>query len=232
MKEALIQLRDVAYAYGPGRTVLDGVEMALYPGETLGLAGANGSGKTTLLRLITGLLRPGRGHLELFGQERTCRTDFDAIRGRVGMVFQDSDDQLFCPTVIDDVAFGPLNLGASADAARTAASRALESLGLSGYEDRTTYALSGGEKRLIALATVLAMTPDVLLLDEPLNGLDATSAARVTEVLEQLPQAILVVSHHPGFLESIANRVCRLEKGKVIGGTGTGPTILTMDSNG
>ena len=130
----------------------------------MGLTGPNGSGKSTLLKLIVGLVRATAGRVEVFGRFRTCERDFHEVRGRVGLLFQDSDDQLFCPTVAEDVAFGPLNLGQSRDAARRIVTETLDALGLADYQDRITYQLSGGEKRLVALAAVLAMQPEVLLL--------------------------------------------------------------------
>ena len=161
----------------------------------MGLTGPNGSGKSTLLKLIVGLVRATAGRVEVFGQFRTRERDFRDVRGRVGLLFQDSDDQLFCPTVAEDVAFGPLNLGQSRDVARRIVDETLEALGLADYQERITYQLSGGEKRLVALAAVLAMQPEVLLLDEPAAGLDGAAAERVTEVLGRLPQAMLIVSH-------------------------------------
>ena len=141
----------------------------------MALLGPNGCGKTTLLHLIVGLLRPSAGQIEAFGRQRMAEADFHEVRRRVGLLFQDADDQLFCPTVAEDVAFGPLNLGKSRDEVRRIVAGTLDSLGLAGYEHRVTYRLSGGEKRLVALATVLAMQPEVLLLDEPSGGLDDAS---------------------------------------------------------
>ena len=131
-------------------------------------------------------------------------------------MFQDADDQLFCPSVAEDVAFGPLNLGKSRDEVRRIVADTLDSLGLAGYEQRVTYRLSGGEKRLVALATVLAMQPEVLLLDEPNGGLDDASAARLIGVLARLPQAMIVVSHDRAFWEAVTTSAAELKEGKVI----------------
>jgi cobalt/nickel transport system ATP-binding protein len=133
----------------------------------------------------------------------------------VGLLFQDADDQLFCPTVAEDVAFGPLNLGKSRDEVRRIVAATLDSLGLAGYEHRVTYRLSGGEKRLVALATVLAMQPDVLLLDEPNGGLDDDARERLIGVLAQLPQALIVVSHDRTFGEAVTTSAVELKEGKV-----------------
>ena len=217
MSDALIALEDVDFSYGPERPVLSGCNLRLEPGQRIGLIGANGSGKTTLLQLVVGLVRPSGGRLEAFGRVRSRETDFREVRRRAGLLFQDADDQLFCPTVAEDVAFGPLNLGKRGGEVRQIVARTLDSLGLAGYEERITYKLSGGEKRLVALAAVLAMQPDVLLLDEPVAGLDEEVEGRVTEILAGLPQAMLIVSHDRRFLERVATRMLRLAGGRLQG---------------
>ncbi|MGA2067480.1 MAG: ABC transporter ATP-binding protein [Thermoguttaceae bacterium] len=214
-KQPWIEFRDVDFSYGPDRPVLSGCSLRLEPGQRLALVGANGSGKTTLLHLIVGLLRPERGVIEIFGKPRAAEADFHEVRRRVGLVFQDADDQLFCPTVAEDVAFGPLNLGKPRDEVQRIVARTLDCLGLAGYERRITYRLSGGEKRLVALATVLAMDPDVLLLDEPAATLDDQAVARLIAVLAALPQALLVVSHQPAFREAVTEGTLRLENGRI-----------------
>lgn len=215
MNERLISLSDVSFAYEPDRQVLDGIDFELAPGERVGLVGPNGSGKTTVLALIVGLLRPTAGRIEAFGKARVTESDFREIRGRVGLLFQESDDQLFCPTVGEDVAFGPLNLGVPRHEVRAIVAQTLQSLGLAGYEHRITYRLSGGEKRLAALATVLAMQPEVLLLDEPTAGLDDEATCRVAEILGGLSQAMLVISHQREFLDRLTHRGCRLANGRL-----------------
>jgi cobalt/nickel transport system ATP-binding protein len=167
------------------------------------------------LQLIVGLLRPTRGHIEAFGKERRAEADFHEVRRRVGLLFQDADDQLFCPTVAEDVAFGPLNLGKPRDEVRRIVASTLDSLGLAGYEHRITYHLSGGEKRLVALATVLAMQPDVLLLDEPNGELDDAATERLVDILTGLPQAMVVVSHSREFWQRVTTSAVELREGKV-----------------
>ena len=168
-----ITLDKVTFYYpGADSPVLDRLDLEIRAGDRIGLMAPNGSGKTTLLHTIMGLCRPQSGQIRIFGTPMESETDFSRIRTRVGLLFQDSDDQLFCPTVLDDVAFGPLNQGASRKAAVEKAKNVLASLGLKGFEDRVTHRLSGGQKRLVALAAVLAMSPEVLLLDEPTSGLD------------------------------------------------------------
>jgi cobalt/nickel transport system ATP-binding protein len=213
---ALIVLSGIRFAYEPDRPVLDGVDLALAAGERVALTGANGAGKTTLLHTAVGLLKPAAGRVVAFGVERRTEAEFREVRVRAGLVFQDPDDQLFCPTVAEDVAFGPLNLGLSAEEARAITGATLAALGLGGFEDRITHRLSGGEKRLVTLAAVLAMRPEVLLLDEPVNALDEAAAARLLDVLLDLPQAMLIVSHDRAFREALATRTVRLEGGRIV----------------
>jgi len=215
MADWLVRLDNVSFSYAPDRPVLSGCDLHLAPGERVGLIGPTGSGKTTLLALIVGLVRPTSGIIEVLGKVRTREVDFQEIRGPVGLLFQDADDQLFCPTVAEDVAFGPLNLGGGRAEVHRVVADVLGSLGLAGYEERITYKLSGGERRLVALATVLAMRPKVLLLDEPTSGLDEPSADRVTSILAGLPQAMLVVSHDRSFLRRLGSRCLTLCAGQL-----------------
>ncbi|MBV5308255.1 energy-coupling factor ABC transporter ATP-binding protein [Chromatium okenii] len=209
---SLLELREVHSGY-PTHPVLRGVNFALAAGERVALIGANGAGKTTLLHLLVGLVRPTAGEVRAFGQVRRSETDFHAVRAQVGLVFQDADDQLFCPTVLEDVAFGPRNLGRTAAQAKADALDTLTALGLAGFAERVTYRLSAGEKRLVALATVLAMKPTVLLLDEPTNGLDAATEARLIQYLAALKQAMVIVSHDQQVLAQLATRSVRLDSG-------------------
>ena len=215
MTTPLLELRQVHFGF-LDRHVLGGVDFALYPGERVGLIGPNGAGKTTLLHLLVGLRRPSAGQVIVFGEERRVEADFIPVRARVGLIFQDPDDQLFCPTVLEDVAFGPLNLGRSPAEARADAEQTLDVLGLSGFAGRVTHRLSAGEKRLVALATVLAMRPDVLLLDEPTNGLDGRSEGRLLEHLQGLGQAMLIVSHDQRLLKRLATRIVSLSDGRIV----------------
>ncbi len=216
MNEPLVEFQDVDFDYDPARPVLSGCNFALCRGERMALVGANGSGKTTLLQLIVGLLRPARGRIAVFGRDRRMEADFHEVRRRVGLLFQDADDQLFCPTVAEDVAFGPLNLGKPREEVRRIVATTLDSLGLAGYEHRITYHLSGGEKRLVALATVLAMQPDVLLLDEPNGELDDAATERLVGILNKLPQAMIVVSHSRAFSERVTTNGVELRDGTIV----------------
>lgn len=210
MNTPLIQLENVSFAFVPERPLLSRTNFVLFPGERIGLMGSNGCGKTTLLHLVVGLLKPHSGVIRAFGKIREKEQEFYEVRARAGLVFQDSDDQLFCPTVLEDVAFGPLNLGKSPEEARSIAVETLYSLGLEGFEERITYKLSYGEKRLVALATVLAMHPDVLLLDEPTNGLDEETKKHLSALLCSLPQAMIIVSHEADFINHLATRIVRI----------------------
>ena len=213
---ALIELSDIHFAHPGHPPVLNGASLRLAPGQRLSLTGPNGCGKSTLLQIVMGLRQPDSGTVTVFGTPRREEADFHEVRRRVGLVFQDADDQLFCPTVAEDVAFGPLNLGKPQAEAVAIADRVLADLALSHLRDRVTHKLSGGEKRLVTLASVLAMQPEVLLLDEPTNALDTKNEARLTEILDGLPQSILLVSHSAEFRARIAPDCVELRDGVIV----------------
>jgi cobalt/nickel transport system ATP-binding protein len=208
-------LNDINFSYPGGKVVLNHLDFKFYNGDRMGLIAPNGSGKTTFLHLIMGLNKPTSGHLELFGKTVTSAKDFAEARQRIGLLFQDPDDQLFSPTVIEDVAFGPLNLGKSRENALDIARRTLANLGLEGFEDRITFKLSGGEKRLVSLATVMAMEPDVLLLDEPLSGLDFDTTSKIVEIISNLDQSCIIISHDIDFLLYTTRKICTIKHGKI-----------------
>ncbi|MFH0823122.1 MAG: ABC transporter ATP-binding protein [Pseudomonadota bacterium] len=210
----MIRLTNIHFSYA-GSVVLRGADFVLSPGDRVGLVGPNGSGKTTLGRIMMGLLKPASGEVRVFGKIRAEEADFAEIRGRVGYLFQDSDDQLFCPTVLEDVAFGPLNQGKSLEEVKRIVSRTLTRLGLTGFEDRLTYKLSGGEKRLVSLATVLAMDPEVLILDEPTTGLDEETTEKLKRILTGSGLAYIVISHDDGFIAETTNKIARMSAGRV-----------------
>jgi cobalt/nickel transport system ATP-binding protein len=195
--------------------ILDALDFDLYPGERVGLVAPNGSGKTTLFHLIMGLLKPCAGQLQVFGRPVTRERDFIEVRQRIGMLFQDADDQLFSPTVLEDVAFGPLNLGKSQAEAEGIARRTLARLGLAGFEDRITFRLSGGEKRLVSLATVLAMEPEVLLLDEPTTGLDDKTRHTLTHLISEIDLTYILISHNARFLSATTDKTYSMENGRI-----------------
>ncbi|MBF0590460.1 MAG: ABC transporter ATP-binding protein [Nitrospirae bacterium] len=211
--DKVIDLKDVRFTYGNGKRVLDGVDFQLWQGQRIGLTGSNGSGKTTLFHVVMGLLRPQSGSVAVFGKKRSEEEDFIEVRRRIGLLFQDSDDQLFCPTVLEDVAFGPLNLGMTHAEALQTVTRTCEMLGLAGFEHRVTHRLSGGEKRLCALATIAAMTPEVLLLDEPTAGLDSDSIERIVAFLNNYSMSHVIISHEIEFLKEVTDSIFVLRSG-------------------
>ncbi len=211
----IINLENVSFGYPGRRPVLDELNLSFYEGDRMGLMGPNGSGKTTLFHVVMGLLKPSSGRVEIFGSPAREERDFRGVRQRVGLLFQDADDQLFSPTVLEDVAFGPLNIGKSQDEAMAITQRTLHSLGLDGFEERITYKLSGGEKRLVSLATVLAMEPEVLLLDEPTMGLDETTERRLVDILQDLDLSYILVSHNIDFLMKTTEFITYMAGGKI-----------------
>jgi len=215
----MIEVRGLRFRYPDGTQALDGVDFHLDRGECVALLGPNGSGKTTFALHLNGLLF-GEGSVEVCGS----RVDANAtagvladVRAKVGVVFQDSDEQLFMPTVLEDVAFGPSNQGLPAAAAADRARQALAQVGMGGASHKAPYHLSSGEKRRVALAGVLAMQPEVLVLDEPTTSLDPPGQRDLTALLRQLPQAKLLVTHDVDFAGALANRAVFFEHGRVAG---------------
>ncbi|BBO89947.1 energy-coupling factor ABC transporter ATP-binding protein [Desulfosarcina ovata] len=215
MHPVILNLTDISYGYPGGPSVLDHLNFQLHIGDRIGLVAPNGSGKTTLFHIIMGLLKPMSGTVEVFGTARKTEADFVDVRRRIGLLFQDADDQLFSPTVLEDVAFGPLNLGKTREEAVEVAKRTLDFLGLAGFEERITYKLSGGEKRLVSLATVLAMEPEVLLLDEPSTGLDNGTKDALIHVLNSLELTFVLISHEFGFLSQTARHIYTMKSGRI-----------------
>jgi cobalt/nickel transport system ATP-binding protein len=216
-----LELRDITFAYPDRPRLLDGAGLRLTPDGRIGLIGANGTGKTTLARIVLGLLTPNRGQVYFrgapmaFSPKAQAKKDFALIRRHVGYLFQNPDDQLFCPTVIEDVAFGPLNQGLSPDKARNISQQTLNNLGLVGFEDRITHKLSGGEKKLVALASILSMQPSALILDEPTNDLDPDTRTELIRILREWPGALLVISHDWDFLARTTDTVMALKQGRL-----------------
>ena len=205
-----------------GRRVLENASLSLCAGERVGLTGANGAGKTTLLHTLIGLERPVAGEIVAFGSPRRKESDFHPVRLRIGFLFQDPDDQLFCATVLEDVAFGPLNQGLDGAAAEARARLALARLGLAALADRPICRLSGGEKRFVAIAGLFAMRPDVLLLDEPTNDLDEANRSLLIDLLATLPMAMVLASHDRALLDRLATRTVVLANGRIAAAELTG----------
>jgi cobalt/nickel transport system ATP-binding protein len=211
----MIEIKDLYFEYPNGKHVFSGLNFSLKKGEKVGLIGPNGAGKTTLFHLIMGLLKPSRGEIWIFDKARKQEADFHEVRRRIGLLFQDSDDQLFCPTVEEDIAFGPLNLGMSIREVEERVHATCELLGLSGLEKRVTHRLSGGEKRLVALATVFAMKPECYLLDEPTAGLDMETTERIKEFLVKHAETYIIISHDHEIIELLCNKIYRLNGGRL-----------------
>ncbi|MYL82127.1 ATP-binding cassette domain-containing protein [Desulfovibrio aerotolerans] len=217
MSEPLLELVQVGFMY-PGKTVpvLSGLNFRLEASERIGLYGPNGSGKTTLLHVIMGLLPPQAGAVRHKGRVMTTERDFREVRRSIGMLLQNADDQIIYPTVLDDVAFGPLNRGLSRGAARELAEQTLAMLGLAGFGDRLAHRLSGGEKKLVSLAGVLAMEPEALLLDEPTGGLDPDTRNRLVDILAHLAKPMIVISHDWDFLAQVTDTYYSIQSGQLI----------------
>ncbi len=207
---ALIALEGLGFGYCGREALFRDVSLTLDAGERVAVLGENGVGKTTLLHVIMGLRVARSGRVCGFGESYQSEDDFMRLRQRVGYVFQDPDDQLFCPTVIEDLCFGPLNLGHSHEQALQQAEDILARLEIAHLRDRVSHQLSGGQKRLVTLASVLVMQPEVLLLDEPSNALDRGSRERLIETLLALPQAMILVSHDDDLVDRLATRRVRL----------------------
>ena len=218
-KTSLIELKNINYSYPGGRQVLSGLNWTFSCGDRLGITGANGAGKTTLFHLCMGLIQPDSGEIFHLKNKICKEKDFALMRKNIGMLFQNADDQLFCPTVLEDVAFGPLNLGKTPDQAKDISMSVLKTLGLEGFENRVTYRLSGGEKKLVSLATVLAMEPMGLLLDEPTNDLDPNTRDRLIDILNNLPyeMGLAIISHDLDFLSRTTKLRYNVEVGEMSG---------------
>jgi cobalt/nickel transport system ATP-binding protein len=209
----MLELRKVSYSYpGAKDPILHNLSFAVKE-KRAGIIGPNGCGKTTLFQLMVGLLSPDEGELIFHDEPVTTKLDLFNLRKEVGFLFQSSEDQLFSPTVIEDVAFGPLNLGFTPDDAKAIALKTLDNLGLSGFESRITHRLSGGEKKLVALATILAMRPKVLLLDEPTNNLDPKTTSRLIEILQSLDLHKVIISHDWDFLSHTTSILYKIDHG-------------------
>ncbi|UCF71170.1 MAG: ABC transporter ATP-binding protein [candidate division WOR-3 bacterium] len=212
----IIDLKNVKFGYREKPALLKDLNFVLRQGERVGMIGPNGCGKTTMLYLIMGLIKPHDGSVEIFGRRRVQEHDFVDVRERIGFLFQNSDDQLFCPSVREEIAFGPLNFGKRGKEVEDIISRSLARVGLDGFKNRIPYHLSGGEKRRLAMATILAMRPHVLLLDEPTLGLDLPTVQRIAEILEEPGLSYVVVSQNLDFLRRTTTQVYTFEDGAIV----------------
>jgi cobalt/nickel transport system ATP-binding protein len=209
-----VEIRGLHYTYPDGTVALRGVNLEVEEGESVYLMGPNGSGKSTLLLHLNGLLLPQRGEVRVFG--RDTREGVEEIRRRVGLVFQDPDDQLFMPTVFEDVAFGPLHLGLGEREVRRRVREALRAVGAEGLGRRSPHHLSYGEKKRVAIATILSMEPQLLVLDEPTLGLDPWARREFLSLLERLKRGrTLVMAGHDLELMGLCDRALLLRRGRV-----------------
>ena len=220
----VIDVRNLHHRYPDGTEALQGIDFHFNAGECVALLGANGSGKTTLVLHLNGLLQ-GEGSVEVCGLP-VNKSTLSQVRAKVGLVFQDSDEQLFMPTVLEDVAFGPANLGLTPQQVAARAKQCLEQVGMIEALHKAPYHLSAGEKRRVAIAGVLAMQPEILVLDEPTTFLDPPGQRSLTRLLKDLPQAKLLVTHDVSFARALATRAVFLQHGRVAG-EGTVDEIVT-----
>ncbi len=220
-----IRVQGLRYAYAGGRPALDNISFRIPSGACVGLVGPNGAGKTSLFLCLCGVLPVRPGMVEMAGLDPARPADRRRLPAHVGIVVQHSDDQLFNSTVFDDVAFGPLNLGLPADEVRRRVADALEQVSLAGFDERVPFHLSGGEKRRVALAGVLAMRPEILLLDEPSMDLDPRGRRQLIGLLQALPGTRLVASHDLELILDLCGRVLVLDQGKLVA-DGPARTVL------
>ncbi|MBE3597472.1 MAG: ABC transporter ATP-binding protein [Limnochordaceae bacterium] len=215
LTEPVLEVRDLWFRYPGGEPVLQGVSFSVRRGERVAILGANGVGKSTLLHLLIGLQRPESGEVLVY-ETPVREPHLKAIRRRVGLVFQNPDDQLFMPTLLEDVAFGPCNYGVAREEALEAARALLERFRLTSHAAHSGHRLSGGEKRLAALATVLALEPSILALDEPTGGLDPGWRCRLADALSMIEwDALLMATHDLAWVSKVAHRALVLFDGRI-----------------
>ncbi|HEV7759882.1 MAG TPA: ABC transporter ATP-binding protein [Acidimicrobiales bacterium] len=215
-----LDVAGVAYAYPDGHAALHRVDLTVAPGERVALLGPNGAGKTTLILHLNGILQPTAGRVSVGGLPVT-KANLKEIRRRVGVVFQDPDDQLFMPTVRADVAFGPANLGVQGEALDKTVAEALDAVGMADAADRPPHHLSFGQRRRVALATVLAMDPQVLVLDEPTSNLDPAARRDLADILVALPVTAIIATHDLPYALELCPRTVILDAGVIVA---DGPT--------
>jgi len=222
-EEKAIEICSLHYAYPDGTVALRGIDIDVSPGESVGLIGCNGAGKSTLLLHLNGILK-GSTPVKILGEAISDKT-LSRIRARVGMIFQDPDNQLFMPTVSDDVGFGPVNMGMSKEEVERAVARALALVDMLGFEQRSPHHMSIGEKKRAAIATVLSMKPEILALDEPSSNLDPRHRRGLISLLNSLQLTKVISTHDLAFVRETCTRIAVMEGGKItaIGGT---PEIL------
>ncbi len=223
-----IDVRDLSYAYPDGTEALNGVSFRIEHGDAVALIGGNGAGKSTLLLHLNGTLQARHGEVRI-GDIRVTRETAAGARRAVGMVFQDPDDQLFMPTVAEDVAFGPLNAGLPAEDVERRVADALERMGMTPVRERPPYRLSAGEKRAVAIATVLAMAPDILVMDEPSSNLDPRARRRLIEHLQSFEHTRIIATHDLELVVEVCSHVLVLDAGRIVA-RGSAIDVLSDES--
>jgi len=221
-----IEVSDLKFSYPDGRQALRGVDLSIAPGEKVGLVGPNGAGKSTLMLHLNGILRATSGSVAVCGQP-VDDEHLAYIRRAVGLVFQDPDDQLFSPTVFEDVAFGPMYMGLSRVEVAQRVQTALAGVGMEQAGERVPHHLSGGEKKRVAIASVLAMEPEILVLDEPTAGLDPRARRELINLLRQLPQTMLVSTHDLWMVQELFARSAVIDGGRIVA---DGPTQILLST--
>jgi cobalt transport protein ATP-binding subunit len=214
-----IDIEELSYSYPDGTPALQGVSLYIAPGEKVALVGPNGSGKSTLLLHLNGILR-GEGQVRVCSMP-VAYEDLGRIRAAVGLVFQDPDDQLFSHSVYEDVAYGPLYMGLERHTIEARVSSSLQAVGLEGFEGRVPHHLSSGEKKRVAIACVLAMEPEILVLDEPTAGLDPRARRELIALLDSLPQTMLIATHDMRMVGEILARMIVIDGGRIVADGGT-----------
>ncbi len=220
-----LEIEHLSYTYPDGRRALHDVSLRIGPGEKVALVGPNGAGKSTLLLHLNGILTPTAGKVRACSLEMR-KENLGKVRAGVGLVFQNPDDQLFSPTVFDDVAFGLLYQGLPEAQVRLRVAQALAAVGMADFAGRSSYRLSTGEKKRVALATVLAMDPEILVLDEPTGGLDPRGRRSFINLLRSLPQTMLVATHDLNMVRELFPRTIVLDGGRIVA-DGATADILT-----
>jgi len=225
MREA-IKIENLEYTYPDGTQALKGINLNIFEGESVGLIGLNGAGKSTLLLHLNGILR-GMGKIEIMGLEITDG-NLDLIRSKVGLVFQNPEEQLFMPTVFDDVSFGPINMLLPKAQVETSVNQALKEVGMADSIKRSSHHLSFGEKKRVSVATVLSMKPQILVLDEPTSNLDPKGRRGIIKLLKALDKTKIVASHDLEMISEICSRYIFLDKGKIVKSDSTAENLANL----